>query len=471
MYYHLYFFYSAMPPKKRQRKSRTSDPEEVHGESASGSRQNTMVVDVQALAASLTVAVSNAVKDAMNCVNNPTSTMTSNETNVEELIDNHIQETIAGVPIAYEKTVGPNTAVYFTATFPYVLLTILLIRAVTLPGALAGIKYYLLPEWSKLMEGQVWLDAATQVFFSYTIGQGVMIALGSYNKFKHNCYRDCIFFACVNSGTSFYGGFVIFSVLGFMAKKQGVDVGDVAESGPGLAFIAYPAAVAEMPIAPLWSVLFFFMLILLGIDSEFVGIEGIITAVVDLFPNHLRRGYRKEIFIAVMCTLWFFIGLCMVTQGGIYVFQLFDYYSVSGSAILWVCAFESIAIGWIYGAERFYQNLQQMIGFRINPWLKLCWLCFTPLFCVAIFLFLLITYKPLVYNKTYHYPDWGEAIGWCLALSSMVWIPIVAAYKLITTKGDLTTGIHFLLNLKPVKSPVTGGEMNGELPRQYSFVL
>jgi len=85
-----------MPPKKRQRKSRTSDPEEVHGESASGSRQNTMVVDVQALAASLTVAVSNAVKDAMNCVNNPTSTMTSNETNVEELIDNHIQETIAG---------------------------------------------------------------------------------------------------------------------------------------------------------------------------------------------------------------------------------------------------------------------------------------------------------------------------------------------------------------------------------------
>ncbi|KAK3700759.1 hypothetical protein QZH41_010942, partial [Actinostola sp. cb2023] len=205
-------------------------------------------------------------------------------------------------------------AVYFTATFPYVLLTILLIRAVTLPGALAGIKYYLLPEWSKLMEGQVWLDAATQVFFSYTIGQGVMIALGSYNKFKNNCYRDCIFFACVNSGTSFYGGFVIFSVLGFMAKKQGVDVGDVAESGPGLAFIAYPAAVAEMPIAPLWSVLFFFMLILLGIDSEFVGIEGIITAVVDLFPNHLRRGYRKEIFIAVMCTLWFFIGLCMVTQ-------------------------------------------------------------------------------------------------------------------------------------------------------------
>ena len=103
---------------------------------------------------------------------------------------------------------------YFTATFPYVLITILLVRAVTLPGAAEGIKYYLLPDWSKLKEGkvrqfiivvvvtpetqmidaikpfcQVWLDAATQVFFSYTIGQGVMIALGSFNKFNHNCYR------------------------------------------------------------------------------------------------------------------------------------------------------------------------------------------------------------------------------------------------------------------------------------------
>ncbi|XP_020616067.1 sodium- and chloride-dependent taurine transporter-like isoform X1 [Orbicella faveolata] len=273
--------------------------------------------------------------------------------------------------------------VYFTATFPYVLLTIIMFRAVTLPGAAEGIKFYLNPNFTRLADGQVWLDAGTQVFFSYSIGLGTLIALGSYNKFKTNCYRDCIIFACVNSGTSLYGGFVIFSVLGFMALKQGVPVEKVAESGPGLAFVAYPAAVAEMPVAPLWSILFFFMVILLGLDSEFVGVEGFVTAIVDLFPQHLRRGHRKEIFIGVCSIFWFLLGLSMVTEGGMYVFQLFDFYSASGSALLWVSLFQSIAIGWIYGGERFYDNMASMIGFRINPWIRICWKYLTPLFCVV----------------------------------------------------------------------------------------
>ncbi|KAL9972857.1 hypothetical protein ACROYT_G019239 [Oculina patagonica] len=326
--------------------------------------------------------------------------------------------------------------VYFTATFPYVLLTVIMFRAVTLPGASEGIKFYLNPNVTRLADGQVWLDAGTQVFFSYSIGLGTLIALGSYNKFKTNCYRDCIIFACVNSGTSLYGGFVIFSVLGFMAQKQGVPVADVAKSGPGLAFVAYPAAVAEMPIAPLWSILFFFMVILLGLDSEFVGVEGFVTAIVDLFPHHLRRGHRKEIFIALCSVFWFLIGLSMVTEGGMYVFQLFDAYSASGSALLWVSLFQSVAIGWIYGGKQFYDNMASMIGFRINPWIRLCWKYLTPLFCLAIFIFSLVTYTPLKYNE-YSYPFWGQVIGWCMALSSIMCIPGFMIFKFVTTEGTL----------------------------------
>lgn len=325
--------------------------------------------------------------------------------------------------------------VYFTATFPYILLTVLLIRAVTLPGAGEGITFYLTPNVTRLKDGQVWLDAGTQVFFSYSIGLGTLIALGSYNRFHHNCYRDSIIFACVNSGTSFYGGFVIFSVLGFMAQKQGVEVKDVVKAGPGLAFVAYPEAVAQMPLAPLWSVLFFFMVFLLGLDSEFVGIEGFVTAIVDLFPKHLRRGYRKEMFIAFMCVIWFLVGLSMVTEGGMYVFQLFDAYSASGSALLWVSLFQSVAIGWIYGGNRFYDDLENMIGFRILPWCRWCWTFFTPVFCLAVFIFSLVTYSPLKYDK-YDYPGWGQAIGWIMALSSIVCIPVVMLYKIVTTPGS-----------------------------------
>lgn len=338
--------------------------------------------------------------------------------------------------------------VYFTATFPYVLLTIIFFRAVTLPGAGEGVKFYLNPNFTRLADSQVWLDAGTQVFFSYSIGLGTLVALGSYNKFKTNCYRDCIIFACVNSGTSLYGGFVIFSVLGFMAQKQQVPVSEVVKSGPGLAFIAYPAAVAEMPVAPLWSILFFFMVILLGLDSEFVGVEGFVTAIVDLFPNHLRRGHRKEIFIALCSAFWFLIGLSMVTEGGMYVFQLFDFYSASGSALLWVALFESVAVGWVYGGDRFYDNMASMIGFRINPWIKWCWKYLTPTFCLGIFIFSLASYKPLEYND-YSYPVWGQVIGWWMALSSILCIPGYMAVKFVTTKGTfqerwkiLTTPTH-----------------------------
>lgn len=203
---------------------------------------------------------------------------------------------------------------YFTATSPYILMLVLLIRGVTLDGAIDGLKYYLIPDWSKLLRRQVWVDAGTQIFFSYSISLGTLTALGSYNKFHHNSYKDSILFALANTFTSFLAGFVIFSVLGFMAKRQGLTVDEVAESGPGLAFIAYPEAVSQMPVAPLWSIVFFVMILLLGLDSQFVGVEGFITTVVDRWPHHLRRGYRREILIGIVCLIAFFIGLAMVTN-------------------------------------------------------------------------------------------------------------------------------------------------------------
>ncbi|XP_068754594.1 sodium- and chloride-dependent GABA transporter 2-like isoform X2 [Montipora capricornis] len=334
--------------------------------------------------------------------------------------------------------------VYFTATAPYVLLTALLVRGVTLPGAAEGIKFYLTPDWSRLNDGQVWIDAGTQVFFSYSIGMGTMAALGSYNKFHNNFYRDAIFFTLFNSGTSFYGGFLIFSVLGFMAKNQGVAVQEVAKSGPGLAFIVYPEAVSQMPLAPLWSVLFFIMLFLLGLDSEFVGIEGFVTAIVDLYPQHLRRGYRKELFTAFVCAVWYLIGLSMVTEGGMYVFQLFDSYSGSGSVLLLVVICESLAIGWLYGRRRFYSDMERMMGFRINPWIGWCWCFFAPMFCAFIFIFNLVTYTPLSYGK-YVFPGWGMAIGWLLTVSSLLLIPAVMIYKLINTTGTIIERLQKLI--------------------------
>merc|ERR1719153_830817 len=202
---------------------------------------------------------------------------------------------------------------------------ILLFRALTLEGAIDGLAYYVHVDWSKLLEGTTWIDGATQIFFAYSVGMGALPALGSYNKFHHDCFKDAIITCVVNTLTCLLAGVLVFSILGYMAHIQETTIEDVVNSGPGLVFLTYPDLVLKLPWSVLWAFIFFCMLLVLGIDSEFCNVEALITGIVDNYPQTLLKHRRK--FTVGMCFLMFIAGIPMCTNGGVYLFQLMDFYS------------------------------------------------------------------------------------------------------------------------------------------------
>ncbi|CAG08517.1 unnamed protein product [Tetraodon nigroviridis] len=264
---------------------------------------------------------------------------------------------------------------------------------------------------------QVWVDAAAQIFFSLGPGFGVLLALSSYNPFTNNCYRDAIVTSLVNCLTSFVSGFVIFTVLGYMAEMRKVEVEDVArDKGPSLLFITYPEAIANMMGSTFFAIIFFVMMIMLGLDSTFGGLEAIITAVLDEYPDHLY--HRRELFVLCLVVVCFLGSLSTLTNGGAYVVKLLEEFGV-GCSIIALGFLEAIAVSWFYGKT------------PETPAAS------TEAYLTAFIIVSSLLKVPQLTLFDYKYPDWSITVGYLIGFSSFMWIPIYMVYKLVWTPGSL----------------------------------
>nr|CAH8849383.1 unnamed protein product [Trichobilharzia regenti] len=358
--------------------------------------------------------------------------------------------------------------VWFTALFPYVVLIIFLFRGLTLPGSTNGIYHYIWPDIGKLKYAEPWIDAATQVFFSLGPGFGVLMAYASYNDFHNNVYRDAIVVASINSLTSLLSGFVVFTLLGYMAYKRNALVLDVIQDDPVLVFSVYPEALSTLPGSTFLSICFFLMLLTLGLDSSFGGSEAVITALSDEYPiiaNH------RELFVLCLFTFYIGIGAVESTQGGIYWFHLFERTCVEYPILLAVFC-ETVCIAWIYGVDRFRQNIKQMLGFEPGLFWKICWKFIAPVFILFNIIYGLSNYQPLQLGD-YTYPLWANILGGIFSGSAILTIPFVAIIQILRTEGTLKERIQKLITpsecMDVIDSPLLNEEnIERKMPNSFS---
>uniref|UniRef100_A0A665UV71 Transporter n=1 Tax=Echeneis naucrates TaxID=173247 RepID=A0A665UV71_ECHNA len=327
--------------------------------------------------------------------------------------------------------------VWVTATFPYLVLLILLVRGATLPGAWRGVVFYLKPNWEKLLTPSVWIDAAAQIFFSLGPGFGVLLAFASYNPFHNNCYKDALVTSSVNCLTSFLSGFVIFTVLGYMAEMRQQDVDAVAKDAgrtracPQRNILMLPSSVLFAVLTSLFILFLSILLLCFFLLLQFAGLEGVITAMLDEFPHILAK--RREGFVFGLVCVCYLGALSTLTYGGAFVVKLFEEYA-TGPSVITVVLLEVIAVSWFYGTNRFCNDIQVMLGFYPGWFWRICWVAICPCFLLFIIISFL-AFPPEVKLFHYHYPQWTTVLGYCIGVSSFICVPAYMVYHLLTAKG------------------------------------
>ncbi|MBV7432460.1 sodium-dependent transporter [Dermabacteraceae bacterium P13077] len=162
-----------------------------------------------------------------------------------------------------------------------VMFLVLVVYSLTLPGATKGLEALFTPNWSALSNGSVWIAAYGQIFFSLSVAFGIMVTYSSYLKKKSDLTSSGLVVGFANSSFEILAGIGVFAALGFMAQAAGKEVSDVASSGIGLAFIAFPTIINQAPLGVLVGVLFFGSLVFAAFSSMVSLLEVIISAVQD----------------------------------------------------------------------------------------------------------------------------------------------------------------------------------------------
>jgi NSS family neurotransmitter:Na+ symporter len=314
---------------------------------------------------------------------------------------------------------GPKSVgkvVMITVPLPLILIAILVIRGLTLPGALKGISFYLTPNFKALSNPDVWLAAYSQIFFSLSLGFGILIAYASYLPKKADIVNNAYITSLANCGTSFFAGFAVFSTLGYLSFINNVPVEEVVKSGPGLAFVVFPEVLSKLPFAPsLFAVVFFILLLTLGIDSAFSLVEAVVAGKMDKWRFSRKQGN------ALVCGFAFVLGIIFTTNAGLYWLDIVDHF-LTNFGLVAIGLIQCIVVGYFFGAERLREYINIDSDFKVGRW----WNIFIKIITPGILIILLIQKLIERFRVSYEgYPQWALFLGGWLILILITIISII----------------------------------------------
>ena len=248
----------------------------------------------------------------------------------------------------------------------FLLTIILVIRGITLPGSMMGINWYLEPDFSKLLDPQVWLSAMSQMFFTLSLGFGIMIVYGSYLSKETDIINNSILISLLNCGFSFLAGFATFGTLGYMAYTLNLPPEEVVTQSIGLAFVALPKAISLLPVgAKLIGAIFFLALVFAGLSSSVSLVEAVSAALMDKFKIDRRKAVSLVVGISTI------ISLLYATRGGLYWLDMVDHFATDSLVIVGIM--EAIIVVWILGGDKIIEYANKVSEVKLTGNLGRLW--------------------------------------------------------------------------------------------------
>lgn len=255
-----------------------------------------------------------------------------------------------------------------------VIFLIVVIRAVTLDGAILGLEAFFKPDFSVILDGKVWIAAYGQIFFSLSIAFAIMITYSSYLDKKSDITSNAFIVGFSNSSFELLAGIGVFGALGYLAYVNSVAVSEVAASGVGLAFAVFPIIISELPgMNGIFGALFFLSLTLAGLTSLISICETYVAGVSEKFKISRNKSVALGAGFATIVSI-----LIFSTQGGLHFLTVADYF-INHFGIVVIGLIEVILVAWVFRKLAEFQNHADSVSdVRLGLWWKISLGVITP---------------------------------------------------------------------------------------------